>query len=68
MSVGDHHAELESYNDAMRERQDRIAELESVLRDLLEVSFPPVGMDSEYLRQKHDEAVERAKASLRIKD
>lgn len=49
----------------------RMADLETALRDLLEVSFPGVGADPDtekYLRQKYDEAVERAKRLLGIKD
>lgn len=48
---------------------NRISELETALRDLLEVSFPAIGADPStetYLRQKYDEATNRAKMLLGI--
>jgi hypothetical protein len=37
MSVGDPHAELESYNDTMRERQDRETIVDAIIRDVCEL-------------------------------
>lgn len=38
----------------------------SIMRELVEHSHPPVGIDTEYLRKKHEEAVAKALAFLGI--
>lgn len=43
-------------------------QFEELLRDVIEHSHPPVGKDTEYLRQKHDEVMAKALRFLGIGD